>query len=164
MNESIPLTDIDLKKLLDQFNEMFEFEATSMNCQVDITPNGDVCNWHLVMKNGKRIMGTFPVFAHLSECALAMATGMGLELHPQKQAIVELMFYASTVSGKNPVENALGDLVVRGWLWHRLSTRYPKGEALNRLIADLHIKENIDLVYRTRGELNARKGLYAKPQ
>ena len=156
------VTDSDLKLLLDQFNTLFDFKATSMECHVDVRPNGDICNWHLVLPKGERIEGSFPITT-MPDCALAMATGMGLEVHPQRTAINELLYYTSTVASKNPAENSVAELAVRGWLWHIASDKFPKAEALHRFITAFHVKENIELVYRARSELKARKGFYVKP-
>jgi len=135
------------EKLVKGANTNFGLEAKDIQWKVRDINDGKVCDWSFEMEKGT-MKGSFLFGRTYQNCALSMAMGIALEMHPLRNQVITLLNYAKAVSLPDKERNSIGELLVRGYIWYELTKKVPRNVAMQQILHDWHIKDNIDETYR----------------
>ena len=147
-------TDIEIReelvqRLLKEANELYGLEADTFHWKIRKGSDGntDICDWTFE-KGEHKLIGSFIFSPRYGDCALALGTGIGLSVHPFRNQLLALLNYTTTVAQNEVKRNSLGELVVRGYIWHNMIGKIPRDDVMMQLLKDFRIKDNIDELYR----------------
>jgi hypothetical protein len=130
-----------------QADILFGLKAKGIEWTLKTLPSGmEVCNWKYVLAKGT-IGGSFAVDTDYAGCLLSLATGIGLEMHPFRATVSQLLNYLGQVAHSDSKRNMLGEIAVRGWVLNVMAGNTDRDLALNRLIRDFRMRDNIDEMY-----------------
>ena len=146
------------EKAVEKAKKDFEINVKATRWEIKKIGNDvDACVWEYELPSGRKIGGSFTFANNFGDTYLSLATGIGIDSHPHGPLISTLLYYIETVSSPEKSHNTLGDYAIRGWLWHMMVGHTVKDLALPQLLRELHVRENIDDVYKAYEVLRSRK-------